>query len=221
MRLVTFGCSRTYGMGLPDVYPDNKKQGSDYAWPVHFKNYYNYDSLLNLARPGVDNSHIARTVLDFTTSDDEDSFYIIQWATPNRISFYDEKDNKYDFYGIWSLEDKDPKKATKAKFYYENFFSGYQSKINTIMMIYMIQLHMEKINKKYFMFTFTNSGIFEIDFDFFKNLPIDGNTIYPINSSHVEEENTDIALDNNHNGVKFHKRFAEILIAYHNKNNSF
>lgn len=222
MKLVTFGCSRTYGSGLPDIYPDmGNMLGSSYAWPVHFKNYMGSSELLNLAKPGIDNSHISRLVLEYSSSNQgNDDFYIIQWTAPNRISFYNEITKSYDFLGPWSINDSDKNKVLKAKNYYSTFHSELQSKINTLSLIYFIQLHLEKLNKKYFMFSFIKTLKKGIPDNILKWYPLNKDLFYPINSHSVEPEYSDIALDNNHNGVKFHKRFAELLYEYHigNKN---
>ena len=85
MRLLSFGCSYTYGHGLVDCY--NKKTGaagetpSKYAWPQLVANSLNLDCV-NLSRPGASNKEIWWTITKqkYLSTDT----VVILWSYPHR-----------------------------------------------------------------------------------------------------------------------------------------
>lgn len=84
-RLVTFGCSMTYGHGLEDcIGEDMISPGptpSNYAWPVILGNKL-HRSVVNLGEPGASNKKILFNIID--TNIKEDDEVVILWTFPHR-----------------------------------------------------------------------------------------------------------------------------------------
>jgi hypothetical protein len=120
MRLVAFGCSYTYGLGLEDCFTPPAASGpvpSKFAWPQLVANELNMDCI-NISRPGSSNKEILNTLLNFKFESTDVVIvmwaYITRWCILNddtsvsRIAWPDMQKN-YDLamqYGkIFTLED--------------------------------------------------------------------------------------------------------------------
>lgn len=87
-RLVAFGCSYTYGHGLPDCHiPPNLPgdQPSKFAWPQLIANELGYECL-NLSEPGSGNFQILMNVL--RTKFQPDDLVILGYSYFSRFRFY-------------------------------------------------------------------------------------------------------------------------------------
>jgi hypothetical protein len=62
-RLVTFGCSFTYGQGLPDC-PTGVEAPSQYSWPYLLSSQLDRQ-LVNRGIPGASNLQILNEILNF------------------------------------------------------------------------------------------------------------------------------------------------------------
>lgn len=94
MRLVAFGCSYTYGLGLEDCFvPPNVagKFPSKFAWPQLLANELNVDCI-NKSRPSSSNKEILDTLLQFDF--DSNDIVLIMWSFTNRWCTINEL-NKY------------------------------------------------------------------------------------------------------------------------------
>lgn len=83
-RLVTFGCSYTYGHGLPDCHipPTSPgKKPSDMSWAALLARRLNIE-LNNVSKPGISNAHILWHLLNYTFS--KDDICIVMWTHFNR-----------------------------------------------------------------------------------------------------------------------------------------
>ena len=85
-RIVAFGCSHTYGMGLKDsfVEGDLLKPGaspSDQAWPALLADKLGYDCT-NQSTPGGSNLEILYNIFDFKFQ--EGDKVVVGWTTPAR-----------------------------------------------------------------------------------------------------------------------------------------
>lgn len=88
MRIVAFGCSFTYGVGLEDCFipPDNPGiLPSNFSWPQLVANMLNVECI-NKAEPGASNKQILNTILqsDSESEINNNDFVIIMWTFPNR-----------------------------------------------------------------------------------------------------------------------------------------
>ena len=85
-RLVTFGCSFTYGEGLPNCNVGNNHHGysltpSDHAWPSILSRLTHMD-LANNAKPGSSNLEILYHILNFNFRPGD--VVVVMWTFPNR-----------------------------------------------------------------------------------------------------------------------------------------
>lgn len=79
-RLVTFGCSHTYGHGLEDCIIEGNRPGplpSKFAWPNHLGNMLGLETI-NMARPGASNLEILCNILKFDFQDTD--IVVILWT---------------------------------------------------------------------------------------------------------------------------------------------
>lgn len=84
-RLITSGCSWTYGSSLPDTYP-KQINPSIYAWPQVLGNLLNR-SVINLAGGGYSNEVIFWKILNFEFEPDD--ICIIMWSFLHRYVLYE------------------------------------------------------------------------------------------------------------------------------------
>jgi len=87
-RLVTFGCSNTYGHGLYDCCDQHLGAGphpSNYAWPQLLADKLNYECV-NLSQPGSGNYQILITLLK--TQLNPDDLVILAFSYFIRYNFY-------------------------------------------------------------------------------------------------------------------------------------
>ena len=94
--LVTFGCSFTYGHGLPDCIADdgisNGSTPSVLAWPNQLKAICNFKSVDNQGEPGASNKIIIKRIIEYKKYSRQ-SFVIIFWANFDRHTIFLAKDN--------------------------------------------------------------------------------------------------------------------------------
>lgn len=85
MRLISFGCSFTFGQGLPDCYVTaTNKPGilpSKFAWPQLLSNKLMLQCI-NLSEPGSSNKEILHKLLNFKFENDD--IVVIMWSFPDR-----------------------------------------------------------------------------------------------------------------------------------------
>ena len=84
MRLVTFGCSFTYGSGLSDCFTLPDGPGlvpSKFSWPQLVANELNMDCF-NMSFPGSSNKEILNTLLNFKF--DSTDVVIVMWSFISR-----------------------------------------------------------------------------------------------------------------------------------------
>jgi hypothetical protein len=84
-RLITFGCSFTYGQGLPDCLT-NEDAPSQYAWPVLLSKKLDRE-LINASSPGSSNLEILYQLLNFKFK--KDDLIVVMWTVYDRdVAFY-------------------------------------------------------------------------------------------------------------------------------------
>ncbi len=107
-RLITFGCSNTYGHGLPDCHIPPNKAGpnpSKFAWPQLLADRLNLECV-NLGEPGGSNKLMWWKTVNFKF---EPTDVVIYYATfPDRDMIINNKvgDNRTWQMGAWSSLDK-------------------------------------------------------------------------------------------------------------------
>jgi hypothetical protein len=107
-RLITFGCSNTYGHGLPDCHIPPNEAGphpSKYAWPQLLADRRQLECV-NLGQPGGSNKLMWWRTVNFEF---EPTDVVIYYATePNRDAILNNapNDNRANQMGTWSSVDK-------------------------------------------------------------------------------------------------------------------
>ena len=85
-RLVAFGCSLTFGIGLPDTWPYREKYvASSLAWPNILGNKLNLETI-NKGIPAAGQTEILNTILNFDFHDNDTC--VIMWSYFDRLDFY-------------------------------------------------------------------------------------------------------------------------------------
>ena len=92
-RLVAFGCSHTYGEGLPDCIPpvelNKMPPTSKFAWPEILANKLSVECL-NKSKCGISNKNISEIVLDAPLQ--KDDIVVILWTSILRTCFFTSND---------------------------------------------------------------------------------------------------------------------------------
>jgi hypothetical protein len=78
-RLITFGCSFTYGQGLPDCL--NFKSPSKMGWPSMLAEKLNKE-IINISSPGASNLEILYNILNFNFH--QSDTVVVMWTRPLR-----------------------------------------------------------------------------------------------------------------------------------------
>lgn len=87
-RLITFGCSYTYGFGLPDCYVNDFDPGpfaSQHSWAAILAKKLNR-RLVNLSHSGSSNLEILNSVLNYNFLPDDK--VIVQWSFTDRDTIF-------------------------------------------------------------------------------------------------------------------------------------
>jgi len=111
-RLITFGCSHTYGHGLEDCIKENNMPGpipSKLSWPNHLGNMLDKE-VINMSRPGASNLEILCTILKFDFQDTDT--VVILWTDFARdLIFLPYPTNAHDLgfmpIGTWMTKEND------------------------------------------------------------------------------------------------------------------
>lgn len=190
-RIITFGCSYTYGHGLPDCFipPDGPGlKHSQQAWPSMLAQKLQKE-LLNTSYPGSSNLHILWKL--FNTEFEKDDVVVILWTHFVRIFF----SKLYLDSSITNWVKYENAEAHKLR-----LSEGENINIQNFLLIHHASLFLQKNNiKYYFLLAPHNENIdtflekFSI-VNFFSNIKFD-----PI----------DKALDKAHPGLKSHQLLAE------------
>ena len=200
-RLLTFGCSHTYGHGLPDCIEDNNLPGSkpsNFAWPAILSKKLNLE-LINYSEPGSSNKRIWDTILK--TEIDSDDLVLILWTQLSRsciITGY----KQYVDIGTW--KDTEESKA------YLKYFYAKQNRISEFN-LYMSHISMYLDSKNitnYHMFSaveFIGESTKEY-IESYNNGKVLSVKLY---ENDEDDKFMDYALDGVHAGLESHKTFAE------------
>jgi hypothetical protein len=98
-RLVTFGCSFTFGHGLEDCFVPPSNPGlnpSQFAWPSLLSADLNLP-LINMGKCGASNLEILYSLLEFQLT--ENDLVILMWSFPDRDLIFQE--NQKVSLGVW------------------------------------------------------------------------------------------------------------------------
>lgn len=187
-RLVSFGCSNTYGQGLSDCYDGNDGPGpspSKQVYPALLGEEFNITSI-NEGKPGCSNAYIAYKILNYQFL--EGDFIIVQWTTPTRSTLF-LKEGELPI-GPWIKKDY-------CKHYY-NIVDNKHLMIETMKNIHHIELYLRSK---------------EIPFIFATNATVNLKVGWKINTPIIPliQFVTDRGVDKLHPGPESHKKIAKYL----------
>lgn len=150
-RLVAFGCSHTYGEGMPDNYKNGKQvqpyhqMQSKFAWPEVLGKKLGLP-VVNYGKGGASNKYACKKVLDTPLNDID--IVVFLWTYFSRTCFWDEDGNPKRITpenGYWHNLKKDSVR-NDIKFcntYYKNFFSYYNTNIEAYQQINFAKLYLD------------------------------------------------------------------------------
>ena len=191
-RIVTFGCSNTFGQGSPDCVTASKGDPpSRYAWPAVLGRLLNRP-VLNLAIPGASNLEILHciTCTDFKPGD----LVYVFWSYLDRWSIILE--SEIIQIGPWLVDNPKRKGVTEA--WYKNFYNEHHARF-----MYKIIIEEAKriISGTVNQWTFLEPGHSGVLTDI-KMLSIDLDQL---------RERFPVGLDNVHVGTEAHRYIAAWL----------
>lgn len=194
-RLVTFGCSFTYGHGLPDCFIPPKGFGplpSRLGWVNQLSEKLNLISY-NFGIPGSGNKEILSKIL--TQNYLENDTVIVGWSQFHRYDFYKHID---DISG-YRISDQDIDAILKVDVHNPKYMAN--NRIDNWMCIYFANLFLNSLNIKNYHFLAIHENS--------KPKPFYNIT----NFLDVEEGEwaLDKALDNAHPGLESNKMLANLL----------
>lgn len=111
MRLIAFGCSNTYGQGLPDCHFTTKTGSfmpgphpSKHAWPAQLGKMLDLKTVINMGVPGASNKQIWNNIMNFEFEPDD--FVVCHWSLIHRSCIiYEHKDLLA--LGLWPIPEKE------------------------------------------------------------------------------------------------------------------
>lgn len=196
-RLITFGCSFTWGTALPDEsgsHLGDPIKESKQNWPSIMA-YKLKRNLVNQALPGSSNKEIARNVLEFDYQPGD--LVAVMWTIPLRsIIFNKNQDIKDHRFHISSID------HWKDKIFY-NLHTEFDLEYTDMMYIAAALGFLDRRNIQYI-----NSAIgnfWTINPDWFES--------YCPKITFGPKNIVDYALDNAHPGIRSHRQMARQLLA--------
>jgi hypothetical protein len=190
-RLVTFGCSYTYGIGLEDIYGSKKvTEPSKLAWPTLLGQLLD-KTTINESAPGSGNFEIFDKIIRYNFQPDD--LVIIMWSHFIRLGHYKILEKNYKGQRKGSMMQA---KHTAILMEFDNAYKNYQ-----IFHHANLYLESKKIDNYSFIAFFRDRDSFPCPsfFEFSKMLTIQ------------EDYHIDMALDREHFGHKSHEKLANIL----------
>ena len=196
-RLVTFGCSYTYGQALPDCWINNSykiaKAGpvpSKYAWPALLGKKLNLE-VVNLSLPGSSNKKIWHKIVNATLYPDD--IVVVAWTHLSRHCLITSK-SQYINIGPW--EDKSPIGDSFFRFFNNNYDLSIDLNLR---MSHISQYLCNKNIKNYHLFSVKD----DVNIELYNNC-----NLLNVN---FQDYHIDKALDNKHPGVKSQSKFTKKL----------
>jgi hypothetical protein len=207
-RLVAFGCSYTYGHGLPDCTDGNLGCGpnpSNSAWPKLLADKLGY-TIANMSKPGAGNTEILWRLLNFKF--DADDVCVIMWSYFSRSDFFRYSNNAEGIriernYRIVEEDYKVYQEDNNITNLLAMSHAAYY--LNSLNIPSYAYVGAYRANKK-------NIEPGEFDFTLYDNIKISNLDL----SYYLRDYKVDSALDGAHPGIRSHRLIAERL--YNNLN---
>jgi len=192
MRLITFGCSLTYGTGLEDCWENghNGSLPSKFAWPNEVANRLNRE-LVNCAVSGSSNKEILYNLQNFNYQDED--MVVVLWSHFDRYCIITEDGIKH--INAWQTD-------KTSRFFYRNVHDFYDMKVDMYTRLNYAHYFLTKRN--ILNFHAFGSGMYKHDFNW-NDVQLCRTSINKIRREHPK------ALDNSHPGPAGHKEFGRLL----------
>ena len=139
-KLVTFGCSFTYGHGLSDCMAEDGSNGptaSEQAWPSVLGKLTGM-KVDNVSEPGSSNLMITKAIVDYSKYT-KDTVVVVMWSNNDRETIYKTGNEKLHMLPgflddtmpgtFWFDKDKNNFKKTITT-YYENYHEDWNATLN-------------------------------------------------------------------------------------------
>lgn len=203
--LYAFGCSCTYGVGLPDIDIDLNKGASKYAWPETLATKLNVNCI-NRGVPGASNLQILNNILN--TEFGVDDIVVIMWSYFDRDYVFNENGS-----GVQLAHWVNPQIGR----YWLLTHNDYDLKIRSWLNIYTAWLHLQKKNVKFY-FGLTanvikdpmNEKVLELCPPWAKEMT------FAVTDFDDMSKTYGFALDSVHPGPETHNKLTEILFEHIN-----
>jgi hypothetical protein len=203
-RLVTFGCSFTYGQGLPGCKIGNNttkvaSTPSEYAWPVNLSKLLDI-KVINKGVPGASNLEILFHILNFDFK--QDDIVVIMWSFPDRDLYFNSVKGLKPFkqLGNWLLN---------RNKYEEEWLKNLSFKDNCVkswLHIHHADLYLQSLSLKYIHYPTVPNLLKEYQPGYIKKIT----NFYSDGFADIDK-----GEDNSHPGIKSHletaKRIYNIL----------
>jgi hypothetical protein len=195
-RLITFGCSYTFGQALPDTdgsYPSNM------AWPKILGNMLDRN-VINKGRPGSSNLEILFSLLNFSFK--KDDIVVIGWTHVNRDYIFNKTKNIA--LGAWSDDN--------ILSNWVQVHNDYDLSVRSGLYIHHAELFLDSLGIRQYHFRAIGSATFV---DKIVNAFTEIKPLYTNKLKHQIKKRIlykkDLALDNAHPGVESHLHAAKEL----------
>jgi hypothetical protein len=216
-RLVAFGCSNTWGEGLPDTWnagDEGRWQGqpSKFAWPQPLADKMNLECV-NMGEGGVSNKYIANLIAE--TEFQQDDIVVVLWTYFTRSCvFQDDGSVRRILVQDISCLGMPTDHRKWNKIYYKNFYTDQEAIKDGYFRANFAKLYLDSIGIKNYHYTCVDSG----------TQPTGPSSIKPapkwscIDFPDIKFINLDTALDEMHPGINSQKRLAIDIYKDLNKN---
>jgi hypothetical protein len=201
-RLITFGCSLTYGHGLPDCLDENNHPSncpSKFSWPQLVANHLNLECINNSAC-GSSNKKIWNSILNFNFKITDT--VIVMWSHPLRNAIL-KQDSIIDI-GPWLIEN-----SKVAENYYSHIYDEFGSKLETALYINHSNFFLKSIgiSPHHLIISESENTCFR-----FKNLRTKHIPLFILNPKYMDD--IDEFRFKSHPGLKGHETFYKDLIKF-------
>ena len=201
-RLVTFGCSLTFGMNLDDNYPNNEFP-SKFSWPTNLAKLLDVP-IENKGILGASNKEILYTLLNYNFNADDIVFVL--WSHHDRHCIITDE-NIVDPIGIWQ------KKNKSSRLFFKQLWNFYDRKIESYFYYNFAHLYLQEKNIKH---------VFLVHQKGYIDLTLEWNSINFLNVFLTDiRDRYPLAKDNSHPGIEAYKIFAEDIYHKYNTNDFY
>jgi|TARA_R110000803_G_C11983833_1_gene321078 hypothetical protein len=178
-KLVTFGCSFTYGHGLSDCMAEDGSNGptaSEQAWPSVLGKLTGM-KVDNVSEPGSSNLMITKAIVDYSKYT-KDTVVVVMWSNNDRETIYKTGNEKLHMLPgflddtmpgtFWFDKDKNNFKKTITT-YYENYHEDWNATLNQTIRMNFVHAFLKNKGIKSF---HVHSEHHRLDINYFKKFNV-------------------------------------------------